>query len=292
MIRTQYNVTRKAFLFAAPGGIANNTKWLNGTLKDIENIKRHLRSERGGAWYDNEIVIVQEASFEIVNMLLDSVNADYVFVYFSGHGCTDFSGIHHIALQNRLVTDKSLLCDHIQKQLVIIDSCSDYKDLSGIGSIGGIDTHWKNATSDISITRQMFDEQIYYSPEGKQIIHAVPPGYMATDTIFGGVFTNNLLRTCNYKFEPSDEYKMAGMPELVACMNHPENRRNNLPCYFSVNEGELLVPFAFSLPQQNEKQIPQRHTPQVIFNQPSVNWNHVGIAALFFTALVAQGNTK
>lgn len=79
---------RKAFLIGAPQRPLSNIKdngYLKGVTPDIINMKKHLLSNKGGAWYESEIQTFSNPTRE---ELLQEVSGeyDYVVLQYSGHG--------------------------------------------------------------------------------------------------------------------------------------------------------------------------------------------------------------
>ncbi|MFA8017733.1 caspase family protein [Bremerella cremea] len=60
---------------------------LPGARADVESFRRFLRSDAGGDWYDDEIVILHKPSYQDLQRELDRASScDYSFITFSGHG--------------------------------------------------------------------------------------------------------------------------------------------------------------------------------------------------------------
>jgi len=77
-------MNRKAFLIGSPF-FKGKSGFLRGVTPDIANMKRHLFSEKGGAWDDHEIMIFENPSRD---KLLNEVrgNYDFAIIQYSGHG--------------------------------------------------------------------------------------------------------------------------------------------------------------------------------------------------------------
>lgn len=81
-------LNRKAFLIGSPqvpSSIKDNNGYLKGVTPDINNMRNHLLSNKGGAWYNSEIQTFSNPTRE---ELLQSVSGeyDYVVLQYSGHG--------------------------------------------------------------------------------------------------------------------------------------------------------------------------------------------------------------
>jgi hypothetical protein len=79
-------VTRRAVLIGCPGEGQN---FLKGVQQDLYDMKEFLSSERGGKFYPDEIVSLFNPTLDEVTAAIHSTAADYMYVYFSGHGYTD-----------------------------------------------------------------------------------------------------------------------------------------------------------------------------------------------------------
>lgn len=277
-------VTRKAYLFGASGGHQNGTTFLSGVNTDLENVAKFLYSDHGGAFDKGEVEIIRYTTYEAIVRFLQTAWADYVLVYFSGHGFY-YRGNNYLSLQDgSKITDKFLLQCNARKQMVITDSCRSFVDIGRIGAIPGQDEHqWINA-SGRSIARQFFDHCILNSQPGKQIINAVPAGYATGDTPNGGIFTNKLIDISMYGFESADEYRAGNIQEIVGCLQHPyysQNDPSKMP-NISFSIGNLTVPFAVGLPSQQQRSLAPRYQPIESFAEQglSVDWAQVGMVTL------------
>ena len=64
---------------------------LPGARLDAQNWERFLKSDLGGAWSGNEILVLNKPSSWLVKARLEEHADDYVFLAFSGHGGEDAS---------------------------------------------------------------------------------------------------------------------------------------------------------------------------------------------------------
>lgn len=228
-------VTRKAILIGCPG---HNDNFLSGVKGDLENMSRFLQSNKGGAWMRNEIIVLQNPSRYEALSLVQSTIADYVFVYFSGHG---FSALNNsmVVLRDHAISDCDFLNDS-PRQLVIIDACRNYSasGLSGVPEFDEQVDHFESAAY------QVFSESIACSPEGKLIVHATQPGKYSYDSPSGGYFTQALLhvatrmRTDEYYSPCTMSSVLYHVPALLK-----QNRNNQVP-NITYRSGNLTVPFA------------------------------------------------
>jgi hypothetical protein len=75
---------RKAFLIGSPM-IKGSENYLEGVTPDIQNMKSHLCSLEGGAWYDDEIKIFENPTSHDLKLGM-SGSYDYIILQYSGHG--------------------------------------------------------------------------------------------------------------------------------------------------------------------------------------------------------------
>ena len=79
------NISRKAILINAP---SSGKRLLPGSISDVNNYKNFLLSNRGGAWDEPQIKVLNNPSKQQVLDLVHSTEVHYNSIYFSGHGGT------------------------------------------------------------------------------------------------------------------------------------------------------------------------------------------------------------
>ncbi|MBS1491420.1 MAG: caspase family protein [Bacteroidetes bacterium] len=230
------SITRKAILIGCPGG---NDNFLSGVRKDLENMSRFLQSNKGGAWTRNEIIVLQNPnSFEALN-LVNQTTADYIFVYFSGHGFSSLNNSRMLMLRDQAIADCDLLNDS-PRQLVIIDACRNYSapGLSGVPEFDEHVDHFESAAYEV------FSEGIACSPEGKLIVHATQPGRYSYDSPSGGYFTQALLHVAT-RMKTEEHYSPCTVNSVLYHVPNvlKRNRNNQIP-NITYRSGDLTVPFA------------------------------------------------
>lgn len=230
------SITRKAILIGCPGG---NDNFLSGVRKDLENMSRFLQSNKGGAWTRNEIIVLQNPnSFEALN-LVNQTTADYIFVYFSGHGFSSLNNSRMLMLRDQAIADCDLLNDS-PRQLVIIDACRNYSapGLSGVPEFDEHVDHFESAAY------EAFSEGIACSPDGKLIVHATQPGKYSYDSPSGGYFTQALLHVAT-RMKTEEYYSPCRVKSVLfhvpALLKKYGN--NQIP-NIAYQSGNLTVPFA------------------------------------------------
>ena len=110
------NITRKAILIGCPGSGKN---YLHGVGQDLQNIHGFLCSDKGGRWFNNEITILANATPERTLTLIHSTIADYVFIYFSGHGYTSHINKRMLMFGTKPIPDLYFL-NKSPRQLIVM----------------------------------------------------------------------------------------------------------------------------------------------------------------------------
>lgn len=184
-----YTVTRKLIVIGAPGGVYN--EYLVGVGPDMRNVQEFFSAPNGGRWEKDECIHIPNAKVQEVLKVIKENEADYLIVYFSGHGYTDGqTGARMLCLQDGEISDIQLL-NNSPRQLVLADTCRNVyvPAISGLPEYG--ETHYNVDGGDI--VREIFDDFILKSPHGKMIIYGTREGYYSNDTPTGGCFTQALL---------------------------------------------------------------------------------------------------
>jgi hypothetical protein len=280
------NVTRKAILIGCPG---SENSYLHGVAEDLVNMKNFLQSDKGGRWFSNEVITLNNPTFERLFQIVHSTNTDYNFIYFSGHGFTSQKWKRMLALRDNNIEDLFFINDS-PRQLIVIDACRNYV-ASGISGIPDLGEQWEHFDG-VYEARTMFDRYIANSPYGKTIVHATQIGHFSYDSSTGGYFTKALLNiTTRVK---SETYKPIFINKVVAYLPQFLQRQNNpqIP-EIAYTEGQLKVPFAIAVPQINipkpKPRVPQRQLVTANNNSSGAGWALLGIAAIF---LIAASSSK
>jgi hypothetical protein len=184
--------TRIALLIGAPGGL--NSTFLPGVESDIQNVQSFLMSAHGGAWHDDEIIILNDPDKAEVFLALQYLFADYVIVYFSGHGFQDQKRRNFLSLTNGEYVEDILFLNETPRQLI----CSNIIPLpiSGVPPFLGEDFRYGDP-EELKLSRKLYDNWINNCLPGKVILHSTGAGTSSYDTPTGGVFTKTLLRIGN-----------------------------------------------------------------------------------------------
>lgn len=234
---------RAAILIGCPGP---QTNFLKGVYVDLQAMQEFLLSPQGGSWHTHELLALSNPGVEEIAECMRLVTADYLFVYFSGHGFTNNLKQRAICLRDRNIKDLSLL-NQSSRQLVVIDSCRNYIG----GCIGGLSPQFGDPFESYmgpTSTREFFDRCIYQSPYGKMILHSTSSGRSSYDSPRGGYFTQALLTIgtnirAERNFKPASIKAVAGfVPELLK--RHGVFQQPQIVYSW----GDLRVPFAVGLP--------------------------------------------
>ena len=270
---------RKAILIGCPG---SGEGFLNGVKRDLKNVSKYLQSEKGGVWYQNEIKTLSNPSYIQVRRELEKSNADYTFVYFSGHGYTDSdSNDRMLCLRDSDISD-DLLLNNSPRQLVLIDACRNEISF-GLSEAPDFEPQWEHFTG--SPVRELFDSYILNSPVGKLIVHGTQRGQVSYDSPTGGMFTNALLNIST-RIQTEQEYTQASIRNLI---NHVPLvllplGYNQIPTIV-YKTGSLAVPFAIGIPNlgfPRSMRIPKRKSALIANTTSNTNneWFAIGVGLL------------
>jgi len=278
--------TRKAILIGCPG---SGSKFLIGVKQDLENVTQYLQSEKGGVWYKNEIEPLFNPTYSQVELSIKNAIADYVIVYFSGHGYTDTdNNSRMICLKDYNISDKHLL-NNSHRQLVLIDAC---RNEIGSGLSGVPDFEMLQEYLEGTPARELFDNYIKNSPAGKLIVHGTQRGEYSYDSKSGGMFTNALLYI-GTRIKADQKYTQAQISTVLNYIPSVLQQEGNyqIPS-IAYKSGYLTIPFAIGVPKcempKIVRAIPQRHLATTI-NKPNGNgMAFLALATLFSIIVVSS----
>lgn len=236
----QIKPIRKAIIIGSPG--IEGVDYLYSASTDVTNIKNHLLSSRGGKWKEDEIQVLWNPGIAELAAINQNTIADYLFVYYAGHGYEAANGERRICFNDADVSDFFLL-NGSPRQLIVIDACreKEYPAISGIPE----EEEWLPFDG-FYPEREAFDNYILQSPVGKKIVHATKSGFASWEDKNGkgGVFTTNLILStrniqCNDLYAPIgielSIWKARKMIKQAGDEQEPE-------IVYSI--GDLRVPFA------------------------------------------------
>lgn len=198
---------RRRVILIGDAGPRDN--YLAGVDDDVSNMRAYLLSPRGGRWLPHEIKEVWYRTKAEILASVRSVEADYLFVYYSGHGSGQL--VHTLRgaawvleckrwlelSTGERIADRDLINERVPRQLVICDCCR-----TSLGAkIGGIPEDMEGIAyteDEANAARRWFDGYIRTSPAGRLIVHSTQNGMEAKDSRDGGKFTLALLGGCLY----------------------------------------------------------------------------------------------
>jgi len=270
--------TRKAILIGCPGSGEN---FLNGVKQDLKNVSKYLQSEKGGVWFENEIKPIYNPTYSQVEHVIKNAIADYVVVYFSGHGYTDTNtNARMICLKDYNISDKHLL-NNSHRQLVLIDACRNEVG-QGLSGVPDFEPQWEYFTG--SPVRELFDDYIKNSPAGKLIVHGTQRGEYSYDSSTGGMFTNALLNI-GKRIKGDQNYTQAPISTVLNYVPKVlQPQRNYQIPSIAYRTGNLTVPFAIGVPKYNlpkaSRTVPQRQLATTNNNSSGGGWLALGLGLL------------
>lgn len=236
--------SRRAILIASqtPSGL-----YLQGIEGDIARMQAHLSSPLGGDWYDDEITTLNNPTTRQVLNTIFYAEADYVLVYFSGHGFSYSNDHRMICLTDGNLRDTQLLNNSL-RQLVMVDSCRTRRERAAIGDILGYEEAADSFTG-YSYARDLFDRRILSSLPGKMIVHATSDQTFALENQArnGGEFTLALLDGVIHCQEQGYDTVLSIKYAVQHASAILQNRAvKQVPCMYMA--GNLSVPFAIVSP--------------------------------------------
>lgn len=238
--------SRKALVIGSPG--IEGEGYLYSASTDVTNMKNYLLSSRGGKWKESEVNVLWNP--EVVELAATIANtiADYVFIYFAGHGYETANGERRLCFNDADVSDFFLL-NNSPRQLVVIDACreKEYPAISGIPE----EDEWLHFDGYYP-EREAFDNFILQSPVGKIIVHATKSGFASWEDSKGrgGVFTTSLLlgsRTFNYG-TPYSPIRIEQLVRKAKKIIKQSGDKQEPEIVYST--GNLQVPFALSIKEE------------------------------------------
>ena len=236
---------RKAVLISCPGGGRNT--FLRGAVRDPVNVASFLMSPTGGSWCQNEIIPLSNPSYPELQALFGTIHADYLMVYFSGHGYTNRDGLRMLCFGNYDIPDTAFSkCCH--KLLIIVDACRTIPGAS-ISGIPELLSQYSFAPAVAQWARQLFNSHIICSPQGHKIIHATQTGLPAYDEFTGGVFTSSLLMSA-MEAEGIQNFEPISIENLIEPVtNRIFSKGFKQYPGIAYTDGNLCVPFALNTPK-------------------------------------------
>ena len=175
--------------------LIGNTSGLQGVSLDLRRFDGFLKSERGGAWNQSEITLLENPGKKTLYGVLERVKRDkpdYLVVMFSGHGGHARSTKLELNQDGEEIYDREL--ENIAaRQLNIYDCCRAVLQ-PAVESFKA--EAYAVATFDsISRVRELYDARILQAVEQQAILYACSIGEYARDTAQGALYLKELLKS-------------------------------------------------------------------------------------------------
>jgi hypothetical protein len=225
---------RKAFLIGAPM-IKGTENYLAGVTPDIQNMKNHLESLEGGAWFDSEIKIFENPTKqELKNELVGSF--DYIILQYSGHGFEyRDDGTFFDINQNENISLNTL---HswitASRRFYFFDSCRQIqRKLREIKKSMSMDSYNFSESDLIAKYRKKYERIIENCETGVSVIHSCSLHESANEDQGGkgGAFSYSYFQSSRKLDYPEDEYYSIKNIFNLAVTYF----RNNYPIYSEQN---------------------------------------------------------
>jgi hypothetical protein len=171
----------------------DSSDFKRGVSEDIAQIKSFLKSGYGGSFREKkEIAHLHRPSVESLEGAMSWLkNADYAFVYYSGHGMS-IRQRAYIALDEISDFPVRPLANISLRQITIVDTCRN--EIEPVSLFEGIG----NPYGDVDLlpsefARNAFAALMQRQPSGRVLIQSGSYNQSSYSTANGGVFTNSLV---------------------------------------------------------------------------------------------------
>lgn len=240
IIRTEPK--RLAILIGAPG---SGDDRLLGVPNDLVNVEQYLLSPRGGAWQSGEMISMFDPLRDQVLEIIQLAEADYVFIYFSGHGYM-LNGLHNmLCIRGGDLEDFLLFNQQTLRQLLICDCCRVfYHTISGFPE----ELEQYQYADGYLEAREIFNRYIIASKPGRMIVHATSRDEAASDDRYGrgGEFTLALLHSLYSCQSYYGTYAITIQSAFVKTVKRLRDSQEEQVPEITHEEGELTVPLGIA----------------------------------------------
>jgi hypothetical protein len=186
--------------------LIGNSNGLPGVKLDISNFKIFLKSDVGGQWYDDEIVIKMNPTKSDLDATINHLKSeknDFMFVIFSGHGAYEKNTILEINGNDEYIYETAL--KHIASRQISVFDCCRQRVFDSLTESRQIKAFSAFTSSHI---RLKYDTRIMQAIEQQVSLYACSVGESALDTEKGGLYISNLLKAAT---NISEQYKLIGI---------------------------------------------------------------------------------
>jgi len=190
--------------------LIGNTTGLQGVKVDIARFSDFLKSNSGGAWYDNEIEIIENERKSVLLQKIDALRKqafDYVVVMFSGHGGQARQTILELNSLGETIEETDLRRIS-SRQLNIYDCCRSILQ----------EPITKSATvmlsesfrGSLDLYRKRYDARIMQAIPQQALLYSCSIGQVSYDTPDGAVYLSNLLKAAG-NISYGESFKLVGL---------------------------------------------------------------------------------
>jgi len=199
-------MNRKCIIIAAP---SEGKDFLPGTLVDLKNYKNHLKSIKGGAWYEDEIISINtqgmsddEINKTITYRLNQLREADYAMFAFTGHGCM-LNNKTTLYLSNSLIATDSCIELYLpSKASMLFDCCREIQSITE-ARLEKFSATFDHREISVSEARRIFEDKIGKANKGHVKLYGCKENECCNeDSILGGFYSSSLLqagRACSIR---------------------------------------------------------------------------------------------
>lgn len=192
---------RRALLVGYAGGGKSGEAYLEGVSLDLENYREYLMSAKGGAWYNEEILVAEGFSKKDLLYVIKEIKNeenDITFTVFTGHG--DFENKEHFCRsllinengEDILETELHRLSN---KEITIFDCCSKPRYQIINESRQQKAMRIQDSYVDLKLARKKYERICEECPDQRLRFYSAEVGYCAKDSDEGGLYSSILLRT-------------------------------------------------------------------------------------------------
>lgn len=202
---------RKALLIGYSGWDTKE-EMLNGVSKDLNNYKNFLLSLEGGAWFEDEIITLEDTNIKtlksvILNLKMEQ--CDIVFTVYSGHGEYDSANrCRNVWIDSKTKCSERELYNLAPKQIIILDSCSGEKEDKYSASENRAQMLLENKyINKRTLARKKYEQKCNECINQTLKFYAAERGTYANDTSEGGVYSSELLKVLHNSNDDISIYK-------------------------------------------------------------------------------------
>lgn len=193
--------------------LIGNDDGLPGVKVDLRNYKTFFKSNKGGEWYDSEIIEkINPSKDDLISKIddLKRLNLDFVIVVFSGHGGMKRETVFELNPEGELFAE-SRLHNIAPKQITITDCCrAQMEDVSESLKLRNI----VKSFSAYQGTRERYERRINSASPQAVKLYSCAENEVSHDTPKGGAYSKYLLESAIDN--NADEYILIGRTHTIA----------------------------------------------------------------------------